>query len=134
MLRTHRWLDKVAKACREGDEEFRACPKGDCNWGCFFSTKDDGNIFTCQVCEYRYCVVCETTMHEGETCEQYKQRLKRTKEKEARNEEATMKTIRRTTKPCPNCREPIEKNDGCDHMKCRLRGLVVLFSPANEAV
>ncbi|KAG9014383.1 hypothetical protein FRB94_012789 [Tulasnella sp. JGI-2019a] len=26
------------------------------------------------------------------------------------------------TKPCPACREPIEKDEGCDHMTCRPPG------------
>ncbi|KAB8303626.1 hypothetical protein EYC80_005022 [Monilinia laxa] len=34
------------------------------------------------------------------------------------DEEASLNTIRQTTKTCPGCSWPIEKNEGCDHMKC----------------
>ncbi|XP_060061114.1 E3 ubiquitin-protein ligase parkin isoform X2 [Erinaceus europaeus] len=36
----------------------------------------------------------------------------------ARWEEASKDTIRTTTRPCPRCRVPVEKNGGCMHMKC----------------
>ncbi|XP_071468970.1 E3 ubiquitin-protein ligase parkin isoform X5 [Marmota flaviventris] len=36
----------------------------------------------------------------------------------ARWEEASKETIKRTTKPCPHCGVPVEKNGGCMHMKC----------------
>ncbi|KAK3315464.1 hypothetical protein B0H66DRAFT_628584 [Apodospora peruviana] len=35
-----------------------------------------------------------------------------------KEEEATVKTIGSTTKPCPGCQAPIEKNSGCAHMTC----------------
>uniref|UniRef100_A0A2I3GFG0 E3 ubiquitin-protein ligase parkin n=1 Tax=Nomascus leucogenys TaxID=61853 RepID=A0A2I3GFG0_NOMLE len=37
---------------------------------------------------------------------------------QARWEEATKETIKKTTKPCPRCHVPVEKNGGCMHMKC----------------
>ncbi|CZR59768.1 uncharacterized protein PAC_09662 [Phialocephala subalpina] len=33
-------------------------------------------------------------------------------------EEASMSTVERTTKKCPGCTWPIEKNEGCQHMTC----------------
>ncbi|XP_075780695.1 E3 ubiquitin-protein ligase parkin isoform X3 [Pelodiscus sinensis] len=36
----------------------------------------------------------------------------------ARWEEASRETIKKTTKPCPSCHVPVEKNGGCMHMKC----------------
>uniref|UniRef100_A0ABI7ZSU9 RBR-type E3 ubiquitin transferase n=1 Tax=Felis catus TaxID=9685 RepID=A0ABI7ZSU9_FELCA len=37
---------------------------------------------------------------------------------QARWEEASKETIKKTTKPCPRCHVPVEKNGGCMHMKC----------------
>ncbi|KAH6848109.1 hypothetical protein B0I37DRAFT_415786 [Chaetomium sp. MPI-CAGE-AT-0009] len=33
-------------------------------------------------------------------------------------EDASSRTVGSTTKPCPGCRSPIEKNEGCAHMTC----------------
>ncbi|XP_077204204.1 E3 ubiquitin-protein ligase parkin isoform X2 [Paroedura picta] len=38
--------------------------------------------------------------------------------RQARWEEASKETIKRTTKPCPSCHVPVEKDGGCMHMKC----------------
>ena len=37
----------------------------------------------------------------------------------ARDDEAAEIWIKNNTKPCPNCKAPIEKNQGCMHMTCR---------------
>ena len=39
---------------------------------------------------------------------------------ESGDNEFTVKWIKANTKPCPNkkCLKPIEKNQGCNHMKC----------------
>ncbi|XP_054939489.1 E3 ubiquitin-protein ligase parkin-like, partial [Physeter macrocephalus] len=37
---------------------------------------------------------------------------------QARWEHASKETIKRTAKPCPRCRVPVEKHGGCMHMKC----------------
>lgn len=81
-----RWLDKAAKSCIEGEEEFRECPSATCSYGYFYSTMDDGNIFRCQLCQSRYCVLCEVPMHEGMTCEQYHE-SKRREEEEAKEDQ-----------------------------------------------
>jgi hypothetical protein len=36
-----------------------------------------------------------------------------------RQEELSLKTVQSTTKNCPGCRWPIEKNHGCSHMTCK---------------
>jgi hypothetical protein len=49
------------------------------------------------------------------------ERLKRVEEMKRRQKEdsASLATVKKTTKPCPGCRWPIEKNDGCSHMTCK---------------
>ncbi|KAI7360011.1 hypothetical protein KC354_g9011 [Hortaea werneckii] len=95
------WLDKAAKSYNEATEDFRACPNASCNWGCFFSTKADGNIFTCQLCRIRYCVVCEVNMHEDETCAAYQQR--RATQDTAKEERRSERYLKKISKPCPRC-------------------------------
>jgi hypothetical protein len=36
----------------------------------------------------------------------------------AREEEASRQEVGRASQPCPGCKRPIQKRDGCDHMKC----------------
>ncbi|KAI7284794.1 hypothetical protein KC345_g2044 [Hortaea werneckii] len=110
------WLDKAAKSYNEATEDFRSCPSATCNWGCFFSTADDGNIFTCQLCSIRYCVVCEVLMHEDETCEAYQKR--RETQDTAKEERRSEKFLRKISKPCPKCGVNLDKYEGCDHVTC----------------
>ncbi|KAL4946806.1 hypothetical protein BDV06DRAFT_635 [Aspergillus oleicola] len=39
--------------------------------------------------------------------------------KRMREVELSMKMVEKTTKRCPGCQWPIEKNEGCDHMTCK---------------
>jgi len=39
--------------------------------------------------------------------------------KRQREESASVAVVQRTTKPCPGCQWPIEKNRGCAHMTCK---------------
>lgn len=40
--------------------------------------------------------------------------------KRQRENALSMETMKQTTKQCPGCQWPIEKNRGCDHMTCKL--------------
>lgn len=126
ILTCDRWLDKAARSCRESDEEFRACPNADCDWGCLMSTKADGNIFRCQMCKYRYCSMCGAPMHEDMTCEDYQAKLRREREEAIRQEEeASRAEVSKTTKQCPKCKSAIWKSGGCAHMTCMCRRPVI---------
>lgn len=70
------------------DDEFQSCPNADCPWsrymlvvivqetaltqaiGAFFS-RDEGNIFDCQMCHLRWCLTCDVPFHSGHICEEY---------------------------------------------------------------
>ncbi len=68
----------------------------------------------CSDCKNRQCFKCNSEEHYPITCEQLVSWLERD-----RNEGQTMNWIVVNTKKCPNCRNPIEKNQGCRHMKCK---------------
>ncbi|XP_076408998.1 E3 ubiquitin-protein ligase parkin isoform X5 [Peromyscus maniculatus bairdii] len=77
-------------------------------------------------CGFVFCRDCKEAYHEGEcnsmfeasgaTSQAY--RVDEKAAEQARWEEASKETIKKTTKPCPRCNVPVEKNGGCMHMKC----------------
>lgn len=84
---------------------------------------EDGNIFKCIACGHKSCVVHNVAWHEGETCDEYNYRTSGAKEREQKaQEEASIAMINRSSKKCPgpNCAFNIQKNNGCDHMTCKI--------------
>jgi cobalamin-dependent methionine synthase I len=54
----------------------------------------------------------EREKREREAREKEQKRLKELAKRRKAEEEASMKTVSKTTKPCPGCKAPIEKNQG----------------------
>lgn len=94
--------------------DYRDCMAQSCKSGQFHDTKIDGNIFRCIACGFCVCTVHNVPFHTGETCIAYDKRKKVV----SRTEEASMRAISRFSVPCPACKVNIEKNGGCDKMKC----------------
>ncbi|KAF6115677.1 parkin RBR E3 ubiquitin protein ligase [Phyllostomus discolor] len=76
-------------------------------------------------CGLVFCRDCGEAAHDGEcsapAASAAVAQVYRVDEKaaeQARWEESSKETIKQTTKPCPRCRVPVEKNGGCMHMKC----------------
>lgn len=101
---------------------------------------DDNGLAICPWCEKAFCVFCKKVYHGIENCdltidvkkklaEDYKNATrkerslmeKRYGQKKLKELVATAETenwIRRNSQKCPACRVNIEKNDGCNKMKC----------------
>ncbi|XP_077781971.1 E3 ubiquitin-protein ligase parkin isoform X1 [Podarcis muralis] len=78
-------------------------------------------------CGFVFCRECKEEYHEGECLTLFETQGATAQEGygvdehaalQARWEEASKETIKRTTKPCPKCHVPVEKDGGCMHMKC----------------
>ncbi|KAM6462843.1 E3 ubiquitin-protein ligase parkin isoform 6-T7 [Liasis olivaceus] len=78
-------------------------------------------------CGFVFCRECKEEYHEGECHTFFKSpgataqmgfEIDEHAAMQARWEDASKETIRRTTKPCPKCHVPVEKDGGCMHMKC----------------
>lgn len=67
-------------------------------------SKDVGNGIVVCVCGIGYCVGCGNFAHAGTLCPPARE---------------TIRWLDKHGKQCPNCGEGIEKNGGCQHMKCR---------------
>ena len=87
----HKWI-QIANRQRRVD----ICPFKRCT-----GTLIDGS---CNKCYRRICDQCGERNHPDYYCDP--------------NVKANYQLIRLTTKPCPQCKVLIEKNNGCDHIKC----------------
>lgn len=74
--------------------------------------KSTTKAITCPYCEYKSCLECYRPWdtHDGVNCDEAK------KSEDAKSE-ATLKKM--GAKPCPNCGINIQKDGGCDHIKCK---------------
>lgn len=96
--------------------KYRECMAQSCKSGRIHDPAVDGNIFCCSECGFRVCTTHEVPFHDGETCEEYNERTKIVWKKQ---EEQSIQTISRISKPCPNCQVNIQKTQGCDEMTCK---------------
>ncbi|KAL2792879.1 E3 ubiquitin-protein ligase parkin isoform 2 [Daubentonia madagascariensis] len=77
-------------------------------------------------CGFVFCRECKEAYHDGDCSTLFEAsgtvaqayRIDERAAEQARWEEASKETIKKTTKPCPRCHVPVEKNGGCMHMKC----------------
>jgi ribosomal protein S27AE len=87
---------------------YRECPS--CNTG--VTLADQSPKVVCGSCGTEYCFF-HSNAHAGMTCEQYA----RTQSRRTRQDmSASNEFVSRTTKCCPFCNSPTEKNGGCNHM------------------
>ncbi|TLD28024.1 Diacylglycerol O-acyltransferase [Venturia nashicola] len=94
--------------------EFRWCIAPFCESGQIHASED--TIMTCTECKFRICTNCDREFHDGETCDEYTERMGIQDDLIKQSEEA----IEQLAKQCPGCKSRIEKDGGCDHMTCKL--------------
>ena len=63
---------------------------------------------------------------ERKKVEQERARQREELKRRAREDKLSVEKVHATTKPCPGCRWPIEKNEGCAHMTCKPLSLFIL--------
>jgi hypothetical protein len=117
------------------DGDYRHCLSTECDAGQVHVGGSDEPIFRCQACGHKHCVACESLWHENETCEQYQQRHQeeqRLRQEQEQLNEQSRAVVDQISKPCPRCKVPIEKNNGCDHMTCggfsRIEYLIMILT------
>ncbi|GCC26667.1 hypothetical protein chiPu_0005085 [Chiloscyllium punctatum] len=78
-------------------------------------------------CGFIFCRECKEEYHEEEcsglcktecTVTQQDCVINQQAAQQALWDKASRQAIKETTKPCPKCQVPVEKNGGCMHMKC----------------
>lgn len=96
----------------EDNRKTKWCPAPGCEYAVDF-TVGSGNFDVSCNCSYSFCWNCTEEAHRPVDCETVaKWILKNSAESE------NMNWILANSKPCPKCKRPIEKNQGCMHMTC----------------
>ncbi|ESL09579.1 hypothetical protein TRSC58_02698 [Trypanosoma rangeli SC58] len=75
--------------------------------------QESGPEVRCDVCGLKFCFRCLQPPHAPATCE-----MMRSWAKLLQENEPSLALIQETTKGCPKCSVRVEKNMGCNHMKC----------------
>lgn len=82
--------------------------------------------------EYRRARAAQQAEAERDRANQERTRQREELRRRAREDKLSVEKVHATTKPCPGCRWPIEKNDGCAHMTCKPCSLFMLFLLLNH--
>ncbi|EXB68667.1 putative E3 ubiquitin-protein ligase ARI7 [Morus notabilis] len=96
----------------EDNKKTKWCPAPGCDYAVNFVGDNENYDVSC-LCTYGFCWNCTEEAHRPVDCVTVaKWILKNSAESE------NMNWILANSKPCPKCKRPIEKNQGCMHMTC----------------
>uniref|UniRef100_A0A6N2MTG9 RBR-type E3 ubiquitin transferase n=2 Tax=Salix TaxID=40685 RepID=A0A6N2MTG9_SALVM len=96
----------------EGNRKTKWCPAPGCEYAVDFAAGGGSFDVSC-LCSHSFCWNCVEEAHRPVDCGTVeKWILKNSAESE------NMNWILANSKPCPKCKRPIEKNQGCMHMTC----------------
>ncbi|CCM05342.1 uncharacterized protein FIBRA_07556 [Fibroporia radiculosa] len=98
-------------------QDFKYCKTPDCNQIYRSTNPTVVRALQCPSCFSTVCASCHEDAHQGLSCAEYKARSDPA-EQERLNDEWIAKQGG-CVKRCPECRVPIEKVDGCNHMSCK---------------
>jgi hypothetical protein len=96
---------------KQRPDEYVQCPGPDCS---SYSPTDKSEVHNCASCFTTSCQDCKAEYHYGETCRGYKDRT-------LGNIKKLQKWIEKEgAKRCPRCEGIVQKELGCDNVKCPL--------------
>ncbi|KAB5580861.1 hypothetical protein GE09DRAFT_1213308 [Coniochaeta sp. 2T2.1] len=102
----------ATRAALESMPNFRWCLSPDCESG---QIHDPTCLkFTCMACKGKHCVNHNKPWHSGETCKEYDRRKRRGR----KDDKASEKMIKQTSRPCPECKKFVHRFAGCNHITC----------------
>ncbi|PIC53269.1 hypothetical protein B9Z55_003047 [Caenorhabditis nigoni] len=106
------YLGQVINSFVQFNAQMRWCPGVDCGRIVKSSSTDPHDV-SCQ-CGTQFCFSCGNDGHSPVNCRHLKLWLKK-----CLDDSETANWINANTKDCPKCLVPIEKNGGCNYIRCR---------------
>jgi hypothetical protein len=104
----------ATRAAVQKDPEFVWCLEPNCGSGQIHVAPPGCFKFTCNACNGKHCTRHGVKWHARLTCAEYdmenKARLKQDKASEAK--------VKEISKACPECKRPVHKFIGCNHITC----------------
>lgn len=107
-----RYQQLITNSYVECNKQMRWCPKPECGHAVKVMYSEFQPV-KC-VCNTIFCFLCGDSWHEPVNCD-----LIRKWKKKCDDDSETSHWIAANTKECPKCRVTIEKNGGCNHMRCK---------------
>ncbi|KZV24235.1 hypothetical protein F511_01717 [Dorcoceras hygrometricum] len=110
----NRYQNYLFRSYVEGSRKRKWCPAP----GCINATEYEAGIsesydVKCD-CGHKFCWNCTDEAHRPLGCNMVAKWYEK-----SHDEGENLTWIKAFTKPCPKCNQPIEKNQGCNHMTCR---------------
>ncbi|KAI3859200.1 hypothetical protein MKX03_034604 [Papaver bracteatum] len=96
----------------EDNKQYKWCPAPDCGLAVKFVNGSDSCDVTCE-CTHSFCWYCSKEAHLPVDCSTMEKWILKNND-----ESENVTWILAHSKPCPNCKRPIEKSVGCNHMRC----------------
>ncbi|KAF6152192.1 hypothetical protein GIB67_019414 [Kingdonia uniflora] len=96
----------------ENNRKTKWCPAPGCEYAVNFVMGVGSYDVACN-CTYGFCWNCTEEAHRPVECDTVQKWIQKN-----RAESENMNWILANSKPCPKCKRPIEKNQGCMHMTC----------------
>mmetsp|Transcript_27279 Transcript_27279/g.36471 ORF Transcript_27279/g.36471 Transcript_27279/m.36471 type:complete len:128 (-) Transcript_27279:896-1279(-) len=109
----NRYRSFLMKSFVELSTKAKWCPGRDCTMAVESSTGAPVDV-KCSRCDMAFCFGCTKNAHMPIDCEG----LSTWDDRINNNEDDSNNWMKINTKPCPKCKSPIEKNQGCMHMTC----------------
>ena len=112
--RYQRYRSFLLKSFVDLSTQAKWCPGRDCQMAVEYKHSMQVDL-TCDSCSKAFCFFCTRDAHLPIDCESLATWLDRM----SKGEDDSANWMKINTKPCPKCKRPIEKNQGCNHMTCR---------------
>ncbi|ORX77985.1 hypothetical protein BCR32DRAFT_270310 [Anaeromyces robustus] len=95
------------------NDEYSSCPTPGCEYMFFFNPGEFELL--CPWCKKHYCLNCKDEWHHNITCQEYQD----SRDEKKLDQQFYNFARGAKFKVCPKCKFWVEKNKGCNHMKCR---------------